>query len=350
MIKKYLIPYTEYEDILRVIGHETPHKNLVNSTMIIVDLEEEEMRKVVSAGFIVSENHNNIKPLYVPPPILAYGVSPTYIGEFKIIMNINNANDAGFDGTGTSVAILDTGCNDFHAAAIPGIIRLDFTGLGPDGDDELHGSRGCLMVAQKLDLYDATLKNYGNAPGCQLTSMRCYEGGIAAFAEGIEYCITHNIKIINISFDLVGGIDSSIQAALDAGCIVVCSSGNVFTDPMAYPATYPGTLSVSGVTADTAELFGSYITSNHLPKVDIVQFAGGMAQTYTGGTSQGAFMLSGMIALYLQKYPSLDTSKTINLLRRRARQMDGYSYTVPSTTLGVNLNYETGAGFINVLN
>lgn len=347
-MKKYIIEYELYDDILGLLGYEIPHSNLENVSTIIVDLTEEEYEALVGADIKIIENSNNIKLLYAPSNIAHIGEPPSINDYF----NVDSAHTAGFDGTGVKVAILDSGCNDLHAATVPTLIRQDYTGLGANGDTQVHGSRGCLIIGQMLDFYTPyPSKEYGIAHGCQLYSMRVHgAGGIAAIINAIDWCIGNDIDIINISLEVLDAtLTTAINAALAANIIVVCASGNILANNVAHPANIPGVIAVNAVEYNNAgTAFGSYLTVNGDTQITITTYNGGHYQTFTGGTSQAAFQISGLLAIYKQKYPTLNTQKAIRLLQKRALKMDNYTYNITGTN--TTLNYQTGAGFVASLN
>lgn len=342
-MEKYIIEYDTYEDILALLGHGVPHTNLANVTTVIVDLTTEEYEALVGAGINIIENQpcgllyapSNIPSTSTPPPINTY-------------LNVTNAHLAGFDGTGVNIALLDSGCNDVHAATVPTLVRQDYTGLGADGDAFIHGSRGCLIVGQKLNFFTPFAQvDTGIVHGCQLYCMRVIEGGGASVISAISWCIANNIHIINMSIFLLQDVTTAVNAAIAAGIIVICASGNSTGTNMTHPANIPGVIAVNGVQFNNAGVaFGSYVTDDAHTQVTVTNYNGGSFQTFVGGTSQACFMVTGLVAIYKQKYPTLNTQKAIHLLRRKALPMDGYTYSVSSTSKNVLLNYETGAGFL----
>lgn len=349
MTKKYLIPYDEYEEVAAIIG-DISHKNLEAIKVIIIDLTIKQVRLLKKNGITVEENHEATL-CYAPSPIATFAVPPPILSYY----NLNAAHTAGVRGTAVRIGLIDTGCSDAAATAVPGVIRLDFTDLGTHGDLFNHGSKGCMVMDQTLDFsapHDP--KDYGIATGCELYSLRAFDGGAAAIAAAINFAIENNFGVINMSFFTGSStaMDNAITAALAAGIIVVVASGNNFAAPMNYPATFPGVITVNTIDSTTTIVSGSYITGDGHTKVTVVNYCGGSAQAFAGGTSQATFMLTALLAVYKQKYPNLDTPRAINLIQRRALQMDGYIYnnSVDSTTLGVLLNYVTGAGFVASLN
>lgn len=345
-MNKYIIEYTDYEHIVSLLGYKIPHSNYSNVSTIVVDLTEEEYEALLGAHINITPNESvelcswpaDIAPTGAPPPFMTYS-------------NIFNSHTAGFDGTGVNIALLGTGCSALAAATVPTLIQQDYTGLGI-GESTTHESRGTMILGMTLDYYTPfSALDYGIASGAQQYSMRTYEGGSAAYIAAISWCISNNIHIINISAT-VASLNSAIAAAIAAGIIVVASSGNALVYPVTFPAGLPDVIAVSGVDTSVTgmPLFGSYKTSDGTPKVIVVMYNGGGYPFFIGGTSQSAWQLSGLLAIYKQKYPSLDYAKATNLLRHKAIQMDGYTYTVPSSTRNISLNYETGAGFMSPIN
>lgn len=349
MTKKYLIPYEEYEYVASLIS-DLHHKNLEAIKVIIVDLTDEQVVELREAGITVEENAK-AELCYAPAPIQTFGVPPEILAYY----NLNSAHTAGVRGTGVRVGLIDTGCSDAAATAVPGVIRLDFTDFGAHNDTFNHGSKGCMVMNQTLDFaapHDP--KDYGIATGCELYSLRAFDGGAASIAAAINFAIENGFGVINMSFFTGSStaMDNAITAALAAGIIVVVAAGNSLVNPINYPATFPGVIVVNTIDSTTTLLAGSYITADGHTKVTIVNYNGGSAQTFAGGTSQATFEVTALFAVYKQKYPNLTTARAINLIQRRALQMNGYTYnnSIDSTTLATLLNYETGAGFVASLN
>lgn len=351
-MKKYIIEYDLYDDLLALLGHGVPHTNVGggNVSTVIVDLYDEEYEALIGAGIQIIPNTVS-KLLYTAPTMPLRGLPDTYspINDF---LNITNSHIAGFDGTGVKVAVLDTGANDSAVTVTPSLIRMDFTGTGVQ-DDFNHGGKGCNIIGQVNSAFTpySPISYGGTAKGCQVYSLKVYPGGASEMIAAVSWCISNNIDVINISMDVGGGMTSAINSALAAGIIVVCASGNSPSSWIAHPANIPGVLCINGVTGDDPSIpFGSHMTFDGSVGVTGIMYDVGAAQTYLGGTSQSAFIISALMAVYKQKFPSLNCAKAINLLRRKALKMDGYIYSTSSSTIQTKLNYETGAGFIGPIN
>lgn len=345
--KKYIVTYNEYDDIRSFISH-IDHKNLVNVKQVIIDLNDEEYFILSEQGFNINESKPIEYGLLSNPAIPETGTPPPIFSYFKI----DQAHAAGFKGYGIKVAILDSGCDDLRAACIGNITRETFTGVAANIDTSNHGSRGCLFIGQTKNINDTgSILNYGIAYESQVYSLKCLGGTNTDIIEAIDYCITNNIDIINCSFFTTedANLSAAYMTAMNVGIIVVCAAGNDVSGSMVFPANIPGVISINIVQNGTPNVpIGSYLnTSNN---VTVTTYATGHGQTAVYGTSQGAFHTTGLLAIYKQKYPNLDTQKAIRLLQRRAIPFDGFTYNLSSNTRDILLNAETGAGFIASIN
>ena len=166
-------------------------------------------------------------------------------------------------------------------------------------------------------------------------------------------------RVINMSFG--GGspstvLENAINAASNAGALLVASAGNSGTSDPHYPAAYPAVLSVSAVGPDGRLAF----YSSYGPTVDIAAPGGDMLsgdptfgvfstvwnfQTGTPtyafyqGTSMAAPHVTGVAALLLAREPGL----TAAALRNRLTQ-----FAVDVDNNGPDVLY--GAGIVNARN
>lgn len=347
-MKKYIIEYDKYDDVLLLLGHEVPHSNLEHVKTVIVDLTEQEYEALVGAGINIVENQMGKELLYAPSVIDPY--SFTLPSPIQTYLNLTASHNIGFDGTGVKVGIIDSGCRDLHAATVNIITREDFTGFGANVDLYNHGSKGCMIVGQANNFNAPGVAKGGIAPGCEIYSLKAFDGGQVSVIAAINYAIANGLDIINISLDMGFGLTTAINAALTAGIIVVCASGNNTGALMAHPANVPGVIAVNQVEYSDATIQGSHLTYNDEVGITHAAYNNGSYQVILGGTSYSAFITTGMLAIYKQKFPSLNTEKAINLLRKKALEMDGYTYTIDSTTKNKKLNYETGGGFLAPIN
>lgn len=132
----------------------------------------------------------------------------------------------------------------------------------PDGgqDVESHGTHVCGILGARPA--EGSFDYAGIAPGAEIVSVRIFEkAGAAAPAHPVsttngdlanavdELAHTHQVDIINLS---LGGESPSlieqdaIQAALEAGTLVIAAAGNS-GGPVIYPGAYPQAVAISAV-------------------------------------------------------------------------------------------------------
>lgn len=290
-------------------------------------------------------NDPNVKAVY-PNRIN----QPTTMESLPLI-NQPQANTKGFNGTGSSVAVLDTGVNylhsDFGCTAVntpSNTCRViySFDSAPDDGslDDNGHGSNVSAIVskvATKTKIIGIDVFRSGSA----------YDSDIIA---GINWAVnnakTYNIKAINLSLGVPGvkyksecsnsSYGTAFANARAAGVVPVVATGNdAFPDGISSPACVAGAVRVGAVydsniggvswgnpvkcsdpttAADKVACFsngGSLVT---LLAPGAMITAGGYTM---GGTSQATPHVAGAIALLRANSvtPTETIDQTINRLR-----------------------------------
>jgi serine protease AprX len=146
----------------------------------------------------------------------------------------------GDTGAGINVAVLDTGVDplpDFGSRILPGV---DLTGAGnPELDAYGHGTFVAGLIAG--DGASSNGLDEGEAPGAGLVPVKVAgasgQTDLATVIAGIGWVIAHhlseNIGVLNLSLGYVpltstalDPLDQAVQAAWNAGIVVVASAGN----------------------------------------------------------------------------------------------------------------------------
>jgi serine protease len=240
---------------------------------------------------------------------------------------------------GVTVAVVDTGVafeNYQQFVVAPELAGVDFVAprhissidYSPDctteiprpvplrnehpNDDDGHGTHVASTIAQATN-------NAAHAAGIAYrTSVmpikvlhRCDSGSLADIVEGIDWAITHDADVINLSLGMAVVNDQGVStysqalrniiiAAKQAGIVVVAASGNdadrAASPPIGFPAAFPETIAVGavrvdGVRADYSQ-YASYTNTQATPPIqnrglDVVAPGGQMINDQRTGFMDG---------------------------------------------------------------
>ncbi|MCB9137024.1 MAG: S8 family serine peptidase [Caldilineaceae bacterium] len=234
------------------------------------------------------------------------GVEPTDYENQTAFDQVNlAAASAVADGSGVTVAVLDTGVNVDH----PALTDLLLTGRdlvdddllpdeAPDGLAWGHGTHTTGIIAHI-------------APNSRILPVRVLDlngrGNTFLLAYAIEWAVAQGADVINLS--LGTPFDSTvlrvaIEDAISRGVVIVAAAGNDNADAPQYPAAYPGVVAVTavdenGVKADFAN-YGRGWIDLAAPGVGIVStIVGPEGSGYAtwSGTSMAAPFASAAAAL-----------------------------------------------------
>jgi len=281
--------------------------------------------------------------------LITYSTLVTFIEDF--IPNsewayestqIRELNEAGLDGSGVRVCIVDTGVDISHPdlAGVNLVGFKDFidgtTGVPHDNDNKQ--SHGTMMVG----ILAANGSFRGAAPGIQLIVAAALDsegssGSEAAVSDAIEWCwVEMGADIISLSLggkpDLISTFGSStelaVNSALDNGVFVVAAAGNHGGTGQDYPdVTVPanvdgviavgaiqrnGTLWSDSSAGSATNHDGSLrIWPNQKPEVvapgvqihsTFVSEEIGATWSRSDGTSDSTVFVTGALALILERY------------------------------------------------
>jgi hypothetical protein len=128
-----------------------------------------------------------------------------------------------------------------------------------------HGTRiGSFITGREASAPGGAF--HGAAPGVPLVPVRITDSvwvndRQGAMAEGLKHAVASNAGVVNISLGIFAGVvehalKDAIDAAYDAGVIVVCAAGNLVNSVVA-PASLHRTLAVAGITREERPWSGS---------------------------------------------------------------------------------------------
>ncbi|MFL5877802.1 MAG: S8 family serine peptidase, partial [Solirubrobacteraceae bacterium] len=153
----------------------------------------------------------------------------------------------------------------------------------------------------------------------------------AAIADGIRYAVAHGADIVLLALsgsDPGAYLQDAVQAASDAGVLVVCAAGNGGRDIDAVPE-YPASFAFPNIVRVAATARDGRLSrmSNTGPRtVDIAVAGAGILSTAMGGgyerrsgTSLAAATVAGAAALVWAAAPRLDAPTLRSVLVQTAR-------------------------------
>ena len=253
----------------------------------------------------------------------------------KIIQASDARSAFDVDGTGSTVAVIDTGVNYNNAALGGGIgsgrkvvAGVDFTG-SPNGvlPTSQHGT-GVAGIAAGEN---------GVAPGADVVALRVFgdngKGDFGKIGDALQWVVdnhaTYNITVVNLSlsdgnnyavdyFSQDGGVGQRISGLVDKlealNIPVVTATGNSFTGKQGsgFISILPDTISVTGTDASDKlakdaqrlgkTLGGKSATDVAAPSIGITAPADGNSMISEDGTSFASPQVAGGIVLLQQIY------------------------------------------------
>jgi len=229
-------------------------------------------------------------------------------------------------GANVTIAVIDSGIDARHPE-LANAIADSFDALGSKEGPHVHGTGVAGAIAAHARLM-------GSAPAARILAIRAFgsspngaESTSFIVLRGLDYAAAHGAQIVNMSFagpkDTL--IERGIAAAAAKGIVIVAASGNAGPkSPPLYPAAYPDVIAVSATDAQdrlfAASNRGSYVAVA-APGVDIFLPAPDEKYQMTSGTSFSAAYVSGLVALMLERNPSLRPDEVRAILMKTARDL-----------------------------
>jgi serine protease AprX len=318
----------------------------------------------------------------------------------SVVADYINATDAHNDrnfGDGITIGFLDTGIeqlsgltNDLYGNdkfwGTYDAVNNSISNYG--GEESGHGTH-VASIAVNSD-YDIHGRVYGVAPNASLVGIKAFDNeGQATYADvirGIDWALQVkdqiNLRVLNMSFSgpvrsyyWDDPLNKAVMKAWQAGIVVVASAGNKGPDPMSIgvPGNVPYIITVGAMTDSYTETYfeddklasfssaGPTIESFIKPEIvapgghlsglmaydsNIViehpDFHDGGRYFEMSGTSQAAAVISGVVALMLNKDPLLTPDDV------KCRLMDNAKLATDSSGQLAYSVFQQGAGVVNV--
>ena len=228
----------------------------------------------------------------------------------------------GLSGKGVLIAVIDTAVDRVHPDLVGKIVEQHIVEGVPEELRFEHGTAVAGIICASPNNKDGVLGIAVDAQILSIVIINSTEAQIDSLIKGIEYAITKNVDIINISAGIILNdprLQSAIDDAYNAGIIIVAASGNSSYGEEVYPAKYDNVISVGSVDSNGKKLFGGGGGSVFLPGGNIVTTYSSIYEpkkyiNYTG-TSTSSPMLTGVIALILEQHPNLSNKDIVSYFR-----------------------------------
>ena len=242
--------------------------------------------------------------------------------------SLNDTYEYALTGSGVTVYVFDSGINSSHEEFFgrlqPGFNVINDT----NGTEDCHGHG-----THTASLIGGT--TYGVAKNVQIVPVRvlncrAVNPSSATMYTAINWILEHHETgvpaIVNMSVGMPKSIpmNEAVRALIADGLIVIGAAGNQNRDACLYsPSSEPSIISVGAI--DRMSLRASYSNFGKCldifaPGSDLVGGWIGPANTYrsSSGTSNAAPIVSGIVALMLEKNPSLTQFQVEKQLKSNA--------------------------------
>lgn len=229
-------------------------------------------------------------------------------------------------GDDVRVAVIDS-CIDASSPELAGSIAESFDTLPAPMTPHKHGTAIAGLIA-------AHGKLTGAAPDARILAVCAFnpnakgaEGTTFNILKGLDWAAAHDARVINMSFAGPGdpAIHRALAAAHKKGIVLVAAAGNAGPkSPPLYPAADPNVIAVTATDAGD-KLFAQSNRGPHIalaaPGDQILVVLPAGRYEMSSGTSFAAAEVSGIVALMLQREPTLTPNKARAILMATAKDL-----------------------------
>ncbi|KAA5602891.1 S8 family serine peptidase [Blastochloris sulfoviridis] len=226
------------------------------------------------------------------------------------------------------VAVIDSAVDPAHPELAGALAKsLDVTGTDGTAAPHSHGTGMAGALAARAQLV-------GVAPGASLVAITAFRpegegagGTTVTVLRALDAAFAEGARVVNMSF--AGPRDALLGRALagahERGLILVAAAGNAGPkSPPLYPAADRNVIAVTATDADD-KVFDLANRGRHVtiaaPGVDVLVPGPEGAYAFTSGTSVAAAHVSGVVALMLERDPTLSADAVRAALAASARDL-----------------------------
>lgn len=249
-------------------------------------------------------------------------------------INLRAKKPATLTGKGIRIAVIDSGIATDHPDlnVKGGECVLDEKGACDEGFDDNDVDGHGTHVAGIIAALDNGFGVAGVAPGAELYAVKALDdegsGTSTTVMAGIQWAVENKMDIINLSLTTPYndfGIKKMIDLAVENDILVIAAAGNDGDakgkyNTVRYPAKYANVLAVSATNkADVRISISStgYEVDLAAPGEEILSTVPGGYATMRG-TSMAAPHVTGLAALYMERYPEASAKDIWKLLEKNA--------------------------------
>ena len=264
-------------------------------------------------------------PVYAVEQTVDWGVTRVKAPE------VWNLASGPVTGNGVKVAVLDTGIGPHEDLTVAD--RVNFVSGSTDSDVNGHGTH----VAGTIAALDNDIGVKGVAYDADLYAVKVLDdsgsGSISQVVSGIEWAVTNNMDIINMSL----GSSSSSQALEDAciaaynsGLLLVAAAGNSGNrrgtgNNVSYPARYESVIAVAATDKNNERAYFSSTgpaVELSAPGVSIYSTYNNNSYASLSGTSMASPHVAGVAALVKSANTGLTNLNIREILRSTATNLN----------------------------
>lgn len=324
--KKYLITFKQqFDEALLKNEKVNVHKKYRFLPTIVAELSTQKARELaLHPNILAVEPDGRLQAASQGVP---WGISHVSAPE---------VHQLGYSGNGVKVGVLDTGIDYTHEdLVVMGGISF-VPGVTDYMDDHGHGTQ----VAGIIGARDNSIGVVGVAPAAQLYAVKVLDrtgyGNYSDLIDGVEWCITNGIQVINMS--LWGSQDSValhniLDMAYQNGNILVSGAGNSGFNKkgnITYPAKYTSVIAVGSVEQSNVRASFSSVGKEleiMAPGVDILTTVIGNGYKYNFGTSMSSPFVAGAATLLKEKHTDWNAIQIRNAIDSSATSLgDSFLY------------------------
>ncbi len=230
-------------------------------------------------------------------------------------------------GKGVNVAVIDTGVDARHPD-LAGRVRLARNFVDDDAANFRRDAHGTAVAGVIAAASDNHMGIVGVAPEVRIMALKaCWYRDPAqmdsavcntlTLAEALAFAIDQRAAVINLS--LTGPSDPLlrrlVEAALKRGTVVVGADSGGANAASAFPVSVPGVLAVGDSDATAVKRRHARVTA---PGRDVLTLTPFGRYDYLSGVSLSSAMVTGIVALLLERHRTLAPHDISRLIERTA--------------------------------